>query len=88
MVRGSDQGEEEWRLQAACRGLGPDLFFPAHGETRAEKTVREAEAVKLCDSCPVEMECRLYGVTTGERDGVWGGLREDELPAARRRLRA
>lgn len=45
----------DWRDQAACFGLDPELFFPMQGPTAGE-TVRQAK--KVCwNDCPVRQEC-------------------------------
>ncbi len=72
----------EWRDQAACKGADPDVFFPSAGESRA--TV--AAARKLCDRCPVQLQCREYVLTTPRReDGIWAGLTEKQRREIRRR---
>lgn len=64
-----------WRQRAACRGVDPDVFYPASDE--------EAEEAKLiCHVCPVRESCLEYALANRERDGVWGGATERE----RRRL--
>lgn len=64
-----------WRQRAACRGVDPDIFYPASDE--------EAEAAKaICAQCPVREACLEYALANRERDGVWGGATERE----RRRL--
>lgn len=63
-----------WHAEAACRGQGPELWFPANGEPTAE-------ALELCQGCPVHVECFAAGLI--ERHGVWAGTSEE----ARRRLR-
>lgn len=64
-----------WRKRAACRGLDPEVFYPASDE--------EAEEAKaICGECPVRQLCLEHALTHRERDGVWGGLTERE----RRRL--
>lgn len=65
-----------WQEQAACRGVGPDLFFPERGD-------QVAAALAYCDTCPVVAECRTYSENLEDqmgRFGVWGGL-----PANQRR---
>lgn len=65
-----------WQEMAACRGVGPDLFFPERGE-------QVAAALAYCDTCPVVAECRTYSENLDDqtsRFGVWGGL-----PANQRR---
>ncbi len=60
-----------WRQHAACRGLDPDIFYPASDE--------EAEEAKVvCDQCPVRQLCLEHALSHRERDGVWGGLTERE----------
>lgn len=63
-----------WHAEAACRGMGPDLFFPARGQSTAE-------AKALCHRCPVQAECLTAGL--GEKHGIWGGSSE----RGRRQLR-
>lgn len=60
-----------WRQRAACRGVDPDIFYPASDE--------EAEAAKaICAVCPVREACLEYALANRERDGVWGGATERE----------
>ena len=58
-----------WHTQAACRGTGPDGFFPGLGQsTEAAKAV--------CAGCSVRterLEAALADVTT---QGMWGGTSE------------
>jgi WhiB family redox-sensing transcriptional regulator len=64
-----------WRKRAACRGLDPEVFYPASDE--------EAEEAKaICGECPVRQLCLEHALAHRERDGIWGGLTERE----RRRL--
>lgn len=64
-----------WRQRAGCRGVDPDVFYPASDE--------EAEAAKaICRQCPVLSPCLEWALSNRERDGVWGGATERE----RRRL--
>lgn len=64
-----------WRQHGACRGIDPDVFYPASDE--------EAEPAKaVCAVCPVREACLDYALAKRERDGVWGGATERE----RRRL--
>jgi len=60
-----------WRRRAACRGVDPDVFYPATDE--------EAEAAKaVCGQCSVRQACLEYALSNRERDGVWGGCTERE----------
>lgn len=64
---------EPWMESAACRGMGPSLFFHDRAQTRDVSR----EALEVCKTCPVVSECREYG--RDERYGVWG----DTIPAER-----
>lgn len=70
---------EPWTEHAACKGMDPDLFFPARGDD-----CDTARAV--CRTCPVMAECREYGMA--ERFGVYGGLTERERRRVRRNRKA
>jgi WhiB family redox-sensing transcriptional regulator len=60
-----------WRQRAACKGVDPDIFYPASDE--------EAEEAKaICATCPVREACLEYALANRERDGVWGGATERE----------
>ena len=60
-----------WRQHAACRGLDPEIFYPASDE--------EALAAKaVCAQCAVASTCLEYALGSRERDGVWGGATEKE----------
>lgn len=55
-----------WLEHAACRGLDPDLFFPADGR-------KVTTAAKLiCAACPVAGPCAEWAEATGS-SGVWAG---------------
>ena len=62
---------QTWRQHAACKGVEPDIFYPA--------TDDEAEVAKaVCAICPVRQPCLEYALASRERDGVWGGATEKE----------
>lgn len=54
-----------WGVDAACRGLGLDFFFP-------DSNVFDA-ALTVCDECPVREPCLDYALDNPELFGVWGG---------------
>lgn len=71
----------DWRDDAACRHLDPDLFFP---EGTWGAALRQVEAAKrVCRGCPVRVPCLRWALTTAQDAGIWGGTTEDE----RRRMR-
>jgi WhiB family redox-sensing transcriptional regulator len=63
--------DEDWRDQAICAQIDPDLFFP-------EKGGSSREAKKICLSCTVREECLAFALENEERFGVFGGLSERE----------
>ena len=60
-----------WRQRAACRGVDPDVFYPASDEEAEEPTA-------ICRVGPVREACLEYALANRERDGVWGGATERE----------
>ena len=58
---------QSWRDDAACKGIRPGLFYP---ENEAEE--RKAKAV--CGLCQVRECCLEFAISSGEPEGVWGGL--------------
>ena len=60
-----------WRQSAACRGVDPEIFYPASEE--------EAVVAKgFCAACPVRQACLEFALASRERDGVWGGATEKD----------
>lgn len=69
-----------WQERGSCRGVDPELFFPAtEDEAAPGKTI--------CGTCPVRLACLAFAIERNERFGIWGGLTERErarLPATAR----
>jgi WhiB family transcriptional regulator, redox-sensing transcriptional regulator len=60
-----------WRQHAACRGVDPEIFYPASEE--------EADVAKsICAQCSVRVACIEFALANREREGVWGGATEKE----------
>lgn len=57
----------DWRDHAACATTGPDLWFAIDANSIAA-------AIAICNDCPVRTDCLRHALTTGEHDGIWGGL--------------
>jgi hypothetical protein len=73
----------KWQQAAACRGKGPDPWFPGGTQGRTtERLVSEQEAVELCERCPVRVECAEAGMR--EKWGVWGGVLRDRATTRRK----
>jgi WhiB family transcriptional regulator, redox-sensing transcriptional regulator len=56
-----------WHAQAACKGMGPDAFFPERGQSTAA-------ALAVCEGCEVRSECLSTALADPDTQGVWGGL--------------
>lgn len=84
----------DWRTVAACadrtaEGSVPLVWvFSHHGEIDPDERVQRLAIetmTTICRlDCPVQADCLDYALTHNERDGVWGGLFDRQLTAARR----
>jgi WhiB family redox-sensing transcriptional regulator len=63
--------ELAWRRHAACRGLDPEIFYPA-----LDDDVEDAKAI--CTHCAVRETCLEFALQVREKEGVWGGATEKE----------
>ena len=72
-----------WEAHAACRDVGA-LFFAPDGELGPQRELREQAAKAICAGCPVRRQCLECAMAAGIRDGLWGGLSEDERRRERR----
>ena len=66
----------DWAKQANCKGLDPNMFHTARGESTRE-------ALAVCAGCLVVKECLHYALSNSIKVGVWGGTSERQ----RRKLR-
>lgn len=80
--RSSTRDDSRWRDDAACRNTDPDLFFPVGSIDEAAEETRAA--LDLCQRCPVREQCLEFAMVTNQRDGIWGGMSEED----RRRMRS
>jgi WhiB family redox-sensing transcriptional regulator len=65
--------DEEWRLQANCRGVNWPIFFPNKGDN-----ARSRKAKAICHECEVRWECLDYALEHNIKFGIWGGFSEHE----------
>ncbi|PID51055.1 MAG: WhiB family transcriptional regulator [Propionibacteriales bacterium] len=65
--------QQDWTLQAQCRGMEDALFPDGKDQKRARQ---------LCSGCPVQAVCLAEALDNRIEWGVWGGMTERE----RRRL--
>ena len=70
-----------WQLAASCRDADTSLFFHPFGERGPAHDDREAEAKRVCEGCPVRLQCLSHALEVREPYGVWGGLSETERAA-------
>ena len=77
----------EWRVEAECRDMDTDLFFPPAGISGERKYELERIAVNICNSCTVIDECLEFAVGNPQlvAAGVWGGKTDDEIQKMQRR---
>ena len=75
--------ETDWRDQAACREMDPDLFFPIG--TAGESLIQIDAARQVCRTCPACEPCLRWALNSGSA-GVWGGTTEDERRTLRRQI--
>lgn len=80
-VTDRDWERVDWQERAACRGEGPDLFFPPAGERPEARAAREAFARDAyCVRCPVWRECRDFARRHREY-GTWYETEHDRVAA-------
>ena len=63
--------KHSWRDKGACRGIDPNVFYPADDEPADE-------AKEICAVCSVRQACLEYALSSREKEGVWGGATERE----------
>jgi WhiB family redox-sensing transcriptional regulator len=68
--------DPDWRDSASCKGQ-LKLFFPPKAERPQARARREAKAKRLCDKCPVFLECRTWARQNREY-GYWAGESEED----------
>jgi hypothetical protein len=76
---------KDFRHRAACRGVDPEVFFPA-AEDGPRHEVQVAAAKAVCARCPVRAECLAWALAALPY-GVAGGMSEQERSQARARRR-
>ena len=50
------------------------------GQAIKQIAIGTDKAKGICAACPVRSDCLAHAVVNGERDGIWGGLTEEERP--------
>ena len=73
----------DWRSQAACLTVDPELFFPVGNTGPAIAQIAEAKMV--CARCEVVDTCLKWTLENRQDAGMWGGMSEDERRSLKRR---
>lgn len=60
----------DWRQQAACQDMDPNLFMPEGWQC----TARASFVFPVCEGCPVRRECLRSALDGQDVQGVWGGF--------------
>ena len=58
-----------WRDQAVCLEVVSAEYDPFF----ADSAGLQAEAIAICETCPVRNDCLTFAVRTGQQYGIWGG---------------
>ena len=58
-----------WRDQAACLEVVSADYDPFFADAKD----LQAEAIAICETCPVRDACLTFAVRTGQQYGIWGG---------------
>lgn len=73
----------DWQLDAACKGIGTDVFYSSEC---SQDQVPFATLAKVCASCPVKSECLNHAIKH-EEFGYWGGMSERAIRQVRKQKR-
>lgn len=73
----------DWRADALCAQVDPELFFPT-AERGALYETQVTAAKRVCAGCPVRTRCQDYAVAALP-DGIAGGTTPEERAELRRR---
>ena len=73
--------DQVWRLDALCKDLPPNLFYPENNDSATRDTAKAH-----CKKCPVRVPCLESALLESPQLGIRGGLSSRErimLRAAR-----
>ena len=75
--------QDNWRERGACLLVDRELFFPL--STAAGSQPQITAAKRICARCQVRGTCLDFALSTGQPNGIWGGMTEEERSNLRRR---
>jgi len=78
-------GDWDWQIKAACRGLDTSMFYHPENERGPSRVRREMRAKQVCAGCPVLHHCLRWALAAREPYGVWGGMTVEEREELLRR---
>ena len=58
-----------WRDLAACLEVVSADYDPFFSDAKD----LQADAIAICETCPVRDDCLTFAVRTGQQYGIWGG---------------
>jgi WhiB family transcriptional regulator, redox-sensing transcriptional regulator len=73
----------EWQVDAVCRDMPLDFFFP---EERIPPEEQVAAVREVCADCPVRRQCLTFALTNPSLlgDGIWAGFSVAQRNSLRR----
>jgi WhiB family redox-sensing transcriptional regulator len=71
-----NDADPDWRDRANCKG-DTTLFFAKKADRPQARARREVKAQRLCESCEVQVECRVFARDHREY-GFWAGESEED----------
>jgi len=76
----------EWKLDAECRFMDPEMFVPSRDSKGAEAQKVAAAAQVVCRRCPVKAECLEYAMAlpAAQCVGIWAGTSDRQRQRMRR----
>jgi len=77
--------EHDWRMDAACLQVAPEVFFPVGVSDPAVSSLRQAK--RVCNGCSVQDACLHWAQSIGISGEVGSGLNEEERRSLKRRAR-
>ena len=77
--------DDEWRLEAACRGWPPDLWFPPSLQGGRHQRHKPGKAEAICETCNVRAQCLAVAERSKSTEGIWAGTvpRRRKTPVTR-----
>lgn len=86
-----DDVDYHWDMEARCKGVDTEIFFPPRDKDRYKVIADEAKTYCFGENgknpCKVRNECLWDAIRRDEPHGIWGGLSHRERNAVVRRYK-